>query len=90
MRRHPPHSDGWPARLRHFDPADWPPEPGEVAADGPPRSARSRVIKAHHRWCKARLARLVEGTPEYGAEQLRGMRENVRMIRGIQLEKEKS
>jgi len=84
VRRHPPHSDGWPARLHHFDPADWPPSPDDLAAGGPPWSAGHTVLAAHRRWCQARLAMLTEGTPEYGAEQLRGMRENVRMIRGIQ------
>lgn len=74
--------DEWPPRLRHFDPAEWPPEPGEVAADGPPWSAGSTVLAAHARWCAARLAALPEGTLEHGAERLRGLRENVRMIRG--------
>ena len=69
--------DEWPPHLATFDPSDWPPEPGD-----PPWAAGHSVLAAHHRWCKARLARLVEGTPEYGAEQLRGMRENVALIRG--------
>ena len=88
MRRHPPHSDGWPARLRHFDPADWPPSPDDLAAGGPPWSAGHTVLAAHARWRRARLAALVEGTPEYGAELLRGLREAARMTQGIHRKKE--
>ncbi len=63
----------WPPKLAVFRVADWL-EPGEVAA-------RHTVLLCHHRWCAARLSMLTEGTPEHGAERLRGMRENVRMIR---------
>ncbi len=76
--------DEWPPHLAVFRASDWPPAAGDLDAGGPPRSARSRVIEAHHRWRRARLAMLTEGTLEHGVEQLRGLRENVALIRGIQ------
>ena len=84
MARHRDTGDEWPPRLRHFDPAEWPPEPDERAAHGAPRSARGAVLLAHGRWRRARLAALVKGSPEYGAELLRGLREAARMTQNPQ------
>jgi len=82
VKRHRVDGDWWPPHLAVFDPSEWPPQPGELAAHGAPRSARHELLVAHSRWLAARLAALPEGSAEQGRERLRGMREHVAMIRG--------
>ena len=74
-----------------FDPDEWPPSPGEVAAVGPRRPARHTLLVAHGHWRRARFAALLpEDTAEYRRERLLGLREAVALTRGIQPEEEKS
>jgi len=77
----------WPPHLAVFDPAEWPPGPGEVEQActcahcvdqfGPPRPAPRTVAGARRRWRKARLATFKKGTYEYRAEALLALQESL-------------